>query len=504
MKLSAQLLKRVLIVLSIVLLAYTAIWIVIINNVANNAVPLSQLIFFAAILFVTSLIFAALLWLTLQANIMAAFEKLITGAKNFSNGDWKYHIDVEDKGEIAGVANTLNTMASEIQKGYDMVEANKQEVKIEKQNTQHFLDQEKEKLAYTSFAEKEKLTVILSTLTDGVIVLNKDRNVVIVNKQAEEFVGKKAEEITGKPVNTLFQLHDQDREMTWDEYAPLQDTNAGGVFTKEKVRMESPSITPRLVKLIVLKTKSHNPELGYIMVLHSITEELKTEKTEMETVAAVAKELQAPLKLIKECFAAFSQNPPPPADQQGMYAQGVQMGIDQLTFILENLMTASQLDQGKFNLTPTALDVVPLLQQVVKEINLQAKGRQVSIWFEPPKDPVGQIKADQNSLLEVLRNLLVNAVNFTPVGGTVTVTLKGSDKEVIVQVQDAGVGIPKEEVSNLFRKFYRVPNKQTEAQNGPGLGLYICKSLLEMQQGKIWVDTVENKGSVFSFSLPKS
>ncbi len=117
--------------------------------------------------------------------------------------------------------------------------------------------------------------------------------------------------------------------------------------------------------------------------------------------------------------------------------------------------------------------------------------------------PVYYVRADQSHYREVLSNLIENAIKYTKAGGTITVDITGDESHVIVSVVDTGIGIPKEDIPHLFQKFYRVDNSDTREIGGTGLGLYLCRRLVEAMDGRIWVESDYGKGSMFFVELAR-
>jgi len=222
----------------------------------------------------------------------------------------------------------------------------------------------------------------------------------------------------------------------------------------------------------------------------------------MRFVDAVIRELKAPLAIMLQCFPLLRQTAT--SDEQHMYLTGLQTGVDQISLLMQNFYLATQLEEQKITPDIKPLDIVGIIKHTREIINPQAQGRLVAITFEEPKDQISQVAADAANIRDILLNLLGNAIKFTPQQGTVGITVRQLNDEVLIEIVDSGPGVSKEEIPNLFKKFYTVQNTKDPDAIGTGLGLYIAKSLTELNHGKIWADSVEGKGSTFGFSLPKA
>ena len=145
--------------------------------------------------------------------------------------------------------------------------------------------------------------------------------------------------------------------------------------------------------------------------------------------------------------------------------------------------------------------MVQIINRVVNDMNIQAKNKGISLTFVEPKEKMPDVMADALRIEEVLVNLLGNALKYTE-KGSIKVLMERQSGYVITSIADTGRGIPKDSVTHLFTKFFRVESNITAGVKGSGIGLFVCKSIVQAHGGKIWVESIEGKGSVFSFSIP--
>jgi signal transduction histidine kinase len=478
--------------------------------------PLDPVVTYAVWLFVAGIILTVLLSLTLGNGVVTAFRGLKDGFENFNKGNLAFRIPVSGNGEIEALSLSLNRMIGDIHQAYLTVDKEKkvvlaekaQEEKTfaeEKEHMKKVLSEDEEKVNYGLFVEKEKVNAIMANITDAVILLNKKREIMFLNKVAEDLLGYKSQEMQNKLVTAAMKVYEKDTEVTWDEYAPMTDMHevSGNVVKKEKVRLENSTISPRFVTLLTVKTNfNQTGDLGFIIIMHNLDQEIQLEKTEMHFVDAVIRELKAPLAIMLQCFPLLRQTAA--SDEQKMYMTGLQTGVDQLSLLMQNFILATMLEDQKIAPDIKPIDIIGVINHTREIIIPQAQGRLVAITFAEPTEQISQVAADAGNVRDILLNLLGNAIKFTPQQGTVGITVRQLNDEVLIEIQDSGPGVPKEEIPNLFKKFYTVQNTQDADAIGTGLGLYIAKSLAELNHGKIWADSVEGKGSTFGFSLPKA
>ena len=181
-------------------------------------------------------------------------------------------------------------------------------------------------------------------------------------------------------------------------------------------------------------------------------------------------------------------------------AQNIQRGAINLNKRIGELLDLARGEIGMLRLNPKRVDFLKQLQHVGSEMSVVASSNGQTLNVELP-ETLSQPWADSDRLLQITQNLLVNATKFTPEGGTITLRAKEENGSIVVEVQDTGYGIPEEEQRRLFRPYHRQTGDR-EHLSGLGLGLALCKNLVQLHGGRIWVRSQEGKGSTFSFSIP--
>lgn len=245
-----------------------------------------------------------------------------------------------------------------------------------------------------------------------------------------------------------------------------------------------------------------------------VNERLKElDQLKSDFVANVSHELSTPLATSRYLISVIEKgiagqiNP-----KQKEYLVLVQNNIDRLTRLIENLLSLSRIESGRFELKREAFDLAAIIKEVLEPFKAQASSRSISLKTAIDEN-MPKVYIDKDRIIQVLVNLLDNAMKFSRQDGRVTVSVQvlekppfASDSQlefVQVCVADCGVGIPAEDIDRLFAKFQRIPQKLQEAKvKGTGLGLAITKEIVEAHMGKIWVDSESGKGSKFFFTMP--
>jgi PAS domain S-box-containing protein len=218
-----------------------------------------------------------------------------------------------------------------------------------------------------------------------------------------------------------------------------------------------------------------------------------------ELIANVSHELRTPLGLIK-VFATtlLRQDVEFDRQMQREFLQDIEKETDRLEEIVRNLLDMSRMENGRLHLETRSQDVGPIVLEVIDEMEAHLEGQRLVHDLDEPL--VAQI--DGRRIAQVLRNLIGNAIKYAPGQGTITVRGRSEGRHVLVQVCDQGIGIPEQDLDRVFERFYRVENPVTQKAGGVGLGLSVCRGIVQAHGGRIWAESVLGEGSVFSFTLP--
>jgi len=225
----------------------------------------------------------------------------------------------------------------------------------------------------------------------------------------------------------------------------------------------------------------------------------QTENMRVQLIGDISHELRTPLTTIKGSMEGLMDGvlAPTPETFQQIFQEA-----DRLQRLVADLQELSRVEAGAIALKLEASDIGPLVEMVAQRLMAQFHDKGVALSADiSPTLP--QIMIDVDRFSQVLINLLGNALQYTPEGGKVSLTVRQAGKEILIQVKDTGIGIPAEHLEYLFNRFYRVDKSRSRAGGGSGIGLTIAKHLIEAHGGRIWVESEgSGKGSTFSFNLP--
>jgi PAS domain S-box-containing protein len=340
--------------------------------------------------------------------------------------------------------------------------------------------------------EKEKTERIIREISDGVIVVNTAGQVLLINPAAQRLLGIPRVRV---PADLSAFSHLQGLHELFH--------NPAEVVTKEIETDTSAFAASRVLKTTAVPLQDERGHLlGKVAVFHDVTSFKEVDRLKSEFISQVSHELRTPLTSIKgyidnlrDGIAGALQK------KQEEYLDRMSKNAEHLAQLIGDLLDVAQLESGNMNMYPSALSLNDVLEEAIDRLRPIAREKSLEIIFEPFKEE-SRIKGDHDKLEQAVTDLLCNAIKYTPPGGRITIALQGEGKFLKTSIRDTGIGIPPEEQSQVFERFYRVEQTSSPRTNGTGLGLYIAKNLIEMHGGKIWMTSEVGQGSEFSFTLP--
>lgn len=348
-------------------------------------------------------------------------------------------------------------------------------------------------------AERNRIELIITNLSDGLIILNLNKVVTLVNPRAEEILGIQKEDVVGRSLDKLSNQNLRKiskiiKEKTFPKY-----------FIEEKI----PLIYPRqaTIQFIFAPIIDARGEVAsFLGLLHDISREEAIASIKSQFVSIAAHQLRTPLSAVKWTlhmllsgdFGKITER------QRGFIKRGNEAN-ERMIHLVSDLLDVARIEEGKFGFEFKEESLEDLIQKSVGTFRLISKKKNVKLIFHKPRAPFPKIETDRERIALVLQNLIDNALRYTPSGGRVDIRIKKkNDKFLQVSIEDTGVGIPRHQLPRLFTQFFRGENVMRMQTEGTGLGLYIVKNIIEGHRGKIWAKSEEGMGSTFFFTLPIS
>jgi two-component system phosphate regulon sensor histidine kinase PhoR len=349
-------------------------------------------------------------------------------------------------------------------------------------------------------AEKEKVDSILRCMVEGVLVLDPKGKVLSINEQAARmFHVPRDRELRGAPMVELSR-HPEMRKIFQDALA----FHFNGTRYVREVELENGQwFRVNAVQL----TNRNEGVLGLILVFHDITDIKHLETMRSDFVANVSHELRTPLTAIRGYVETLLHTPLAKPEDGRQFLTIIDRHSERLSHLTEDLLTLSDLESGKAQLSYRAVDIGQLIQRVLEVFWDRAAKKNIKLSYHSFAD-LPKLLGDTDRLQQLFINLVDNAIKYTPAGGDVTLSASpvaqqdGTPPVVEISVADTGPGIPEKDLPRLTERFYRVDKARSRDLGGTGLGLAIVKHIVQAHKGDLKIESVINKGTAVRVRLP--
>lgn len=346
---------------------------------------------------------------------------------------------------------------------------------------------------------EERYKSLFERANDVIFALDTESRFIEMNSKFEEILGYKREEWKGRSFYDLISSNCRDEAFKF-----YWETLKGGTprFELEAIRADGQVVSLALANSPV--RDSEGEIIGVMGIARDISESKKIEELQNKFISHVSHELRTPLAAMKEFVSLLIDGIPGRLNnKQKEYLNRIHSNIDRLTPIIENLLLVSQVDEEKITLERKLINVKELILQVRDDFKGAAEKN--SLQFEiSVADQLPNIYADPDKVIQVLTNLVGNALKFTPEGGWIRIGAGDSIDEVKIWVQDNGIGIAPQDQEMIFDRFQQIRSDHPFGRHGSGLGLAISREIIRLHRGRIWVESRRGQGSKFIFCLPKT
>lgn len=414
-----------------------------------------------------SLLFTIVLAFLISTGITRPLKAMKDQAEKIADGDFNGQVHVYSDDEIGNLAESINYLSVRVKEAQESTES-----------------------------ERQRLDSVLKHMTDGVMATDRRGRIILTNRKALDFISSSEEEVMGHSIMEV--LHLQDRY----SFRELFDSN-------DEILMDMS--TPDQESVIKGEYSIIQRDSGFISglvwVLTDVTEREKIERDRRQFVSNVSHELRTPLTSVRSYSEALADGALADQELAVEFLGVIQNETDRMIRMIGDLLHLSNMDSGKEQLNFELVSFTALVSHVLDRFDMMVQSGQFGSDrpFTIVRELAGEeyfVEIDQDRMTQVIDNIINNAIKYSPDGGTITVRLMSTHNEVTLSVQDQGLGVPQNSIPHLFDRFYRVDKARSRAQGGTGLGLAIAKEVIEMHHGRIWVNSIENKGSTFFVSLP--
>jgi two-component system phosphate regulon sensor histidine kinase PhoR len=419
---------------------------------------------------IVSLLMGGLISLALGALVGRSFSSPLSEMGSFAQkivqGDFRHKIKVKSKDEIGQLAENLNAMSEQLEKKIEAI-----------------------------IEDKNRMQAILSSMREGVIVIDKNENIVLFNSSLATMLELRSKKYIGKPF--------------WEI---ISNNEVNSILEKAIKKKNSFSVQVSILQLSETRniqiqtapiTDNKGRLLGLVGVFHDVTELKKFEKARSEFIANVSHELKTPITSIIGFVETLRDGAINDLKKRDEFLNIIHSHSQRLNNLVNDILSLSRIEFREIEMNPVPISLKEILDNAKALYNDKIKSKKQSLRMHIPSE-LPPAFSDPEMIIQVFSNLIDNAVKFTPDRGKITVKAREKDDFIQIDVSDTGIGIEEEHLPRIFERFYRVDKARSREMGGTGLGLAIVKHIVHANKGKVSVKSESGKGSTFSVFLPKA
>lgn len=391
-------------------------------------------------------------------------EDIVSMTRRVSRGDLSARADEEPRSEFGDVAVAFNEMADELEATFSAIDL-----------------------------ERKRLESVVEHLADGIIIVDAEGRVALMNLAAETLLGIKRAVSIGRSYTEVLRDYELTAVVREGQLIPLADAAP----TTTIIEMGLPR---RWVQAFSYPIPSGEPRLT-LVVLRDVTELRRTEAVRRDFVANVSHDLRTPIASLKALVETLLDGALDDPTVARDFLSRMAVEVDDLVRLVEQLLQLSRVEAGQLELRTSPGAIGDVIQRVAERMQAQAVLKDVEIVVNVPAE-LPSAEFDAERIEQVLVNLMQNAITFSPRRGRVTMSASSTGDEIVVAVADRGPGLDPSDVERVFERFYKAD--RSRAASGSGLGLAIAKHMIQLHGGRIWVENDFGRGATFKFSLPKA
>jgi len=384
------------------------------------------------------------------------------------------------------------------------------------------------KLASSLRDEKAKSEIILSTIEDGVVFMDEQGTIQLFNPGAAGITGWASEDAVGLDWKSVFSFIDKKGEPVAEDSTPFaRALHTGQTVRDNEANIISKSSMTIATNFSVTPIIDNAQPTGLVGIFRDVSAERQEENQRAEFISTASHEMRTPVAAIEGYLSLALNEKVATIDSRAKdYLDKAHASTKHLGELFQDLLTSAKAEDGRLTNHPEVVELGSFMEQLTSDLHFSAQKKNLGIDFvignstiinntvidasspvsmsggDRVVRPLYYTQVDPDRLREVITNLFDNACKYTD-QGKISLGLTGNDNVVQLYIRDTGHGIPPEDISHLFQKFYRVDNSATRTIGGTGLGLFICRKIVELYHGRIWVESALGTGSTFYINLPR-
>ncbi|MDR2660531.1 MAG: cell wall metabolism sensor histidine kinase WalK [Lactobacillaceae bacterium] len=394
-------------------------------------------------------------------------ENISNQTKQLINGHYQVLNSINSNDEIGNLAKNINELSVSLMQ--------------EKSNSQF---------------ERDRLDSLLSNMTDGVISVDRNGKVLVVNITAGELLNLIEDDIVDKQIQDILKL--EDNKISFRELLEKPK----GIILKN---IENQNLVLKVTSSLIRRKSGFIT--GAVLVIRDVTLETKLELEQKNFVSNVSHELRTPLTSVNSYIETLQDGKMPPVKIVRQFLNVAHNETQRMIRMINDLLELSRIDQKTLKLEKEFINISRYIDHILNRFDIiveQGNAEHDKKYNFVKKYKISNIfvDIDPDRFMQVMDNIINNAIKYSPNGSAITVDIKKIDDKVRISIIDKGLGIPKKDIKNIFNRFYRVDKARARKQGGSGLGLAISKEVVEALNGTIWAESSEGKGTTMFIELP--
>ncbi len=350
--------------------------------------------------------------------------------------------------------------------------------------------------------ERDRINSILESLDDGIILIDTNNRLILLNKSSEYMLRIPRKNILNLTINKSNIATLKNNENIMKLFFPTDEYKSPTLNNRYTIEFEKPvNMTLDVITIPVMDERSDI--IGYLKTMHDITREKEIDRMKSEFISIAAHQLRTPLSAIKWSLKMVLDGDVGnvPKEMDALVTKTYKTN-ERMIRLVNDLLNVSRIEEGRFKYIYEETDLIAFLDSVVSEIKQVAKETKTKITWRRPKE-LPHVLADKDRLRLAVSNLLDNALKYSLHNGHITISAEPTHNDSVkITISDNGMGVPKSEQHRLFSKFYRGSNVLKQQTEGSGLGLFIVKNIINKHRGSIKYASIEGKGTTFYINLP--
>lgn len=384
-----------------------------------------------------------------------------------------------------------------------------------------YIDHETAKIKQLSgqlSSSKAQSTILIESIADGIIVTDSEGKISLLNPAAAKMTGWDIQEAVGIDASLVIKLQLESGKEIEDIENPFKQLQSGQKPSNALLRLVSKTDSFIIASISVSPImKDAKTMIGSVAVLRDVSDVRAEENRRADFISTASHEMRTPVAAIEGYLQLALNDKVAKIDSKARdFLTKALESTHHLGQLFQDLLTSAKAEDGRLVNHPKVVEIGEMLQKLTEDLRFSAEKKGLLLDFRigaTSQDtaiaaggkvikPLYYAFVDPDRMQEVMTNLFDNAVKYSDTG-KITVALTGNNEVVQFYIKDTGQGIPKDDIPHLFQKFYRVDNSATRTIGGTGLGLFICKRIVDIYKGRIWVESEQGKGSTFYINLPR-